>query len=132
MARLPLPATTLQSLKGGLHAHAPAILLDDFASGWPIRNQKPGLFIACFPHRSQLRFVLMRLPEPHRNKPRLTARTEHLRTALPVVKVAVTLTLKVRLLFDAQVRVPAVGLTHLDEFDTTQATISHQDAIGFP
>src|SRR6266536_854867 len=50
---LPLPATTFPVLKGGLDPHAPAILLETFAPGRLIRNEKPGLFMALFPHRTR-------------------------------------------------------------------------------
>src|SRR5436309_6280672 len=131
MTRLPLPAATLHVLSGGLHAHAPAILFDPFASGRPVTDQKPRLLLAFFPHRTQLRLVLMLLPEPYRAKPRLTWRTDHLRTGLPLVKVAVALALSILLLFNAQDIMPAVGLAQLNEFETTQATIGDQGAVGF-
>src|SRR2546429_4576093 len=123
MAGLPLPATTFHVLKGGLDPHAPAILLDTFAPGRLIRNEEPGLFLTFFPHRTQLRLVLMFLPQMHGAKPRLAWRTHHLRTGAPVVKVPVALALAVLVLLDAQHVVPAVGLAQLNEFETTQAAI---------
>src|SRR6266567_9333349 len=117
MARLPLPPATLHILKGRLHAHAPPILLDAFAPGRPVGNQKPGLFIAFFPHCTQLRLVCMFLPKPHRAKPGLTGLADDLRAGLPVLEVAIALALNVLLLFDTYHVVPAMSLTQLDEFE---------------
>src|SRR5436309_11761124 len=101
MARLPLPAPTLHILKGGLHPHAPAILLDAFAPGRSVRDQEPGLLVALFPHRAQLRLVRVLLPQSHRAKPGLAEVRHHLRTGLPAAKVARALALTVLVLVDA-------------------------------
>ena len=132
MARLPLPAATLHILKGGLHPHAPAVLLDAFAPGRPIRNQKPGLLVAFVPHRTELCLERMLLPQPHRAKPRLAGTRYDLRPALPPLKVAVALALAVLVLVDAQDIVPAVDLAEFNECEATQAAISDQGAVGFP
>jgi hypothetical protein len=99
MALFPLPATTLPILKGRLDPHAPAILLDAFAPGRPVGNQKPGLFLTLFPHGTQWRLLCLVLPKPHRAKAGLTGLADDLPAGLPVLEVAIALALNVLLLF---------------------------------
>lgn len=115
MTRLPLPAATLQVLKGGLHAHAPAILRDSCVLGRSIRQQKPGPLHPLLPRPHSGVYRTHALSRAVRCHTRTDRADGHLRTGLPVVNVAVARALKRLLLCDARDVVPGPGLDTVPE-----------------
>src|ERR1700730_5016082 len=79
MTVFPIPATTFEILKGGLHSPAPSILRDPLAAGKQIRNDEQRLFFLWCPIGTQIGLNRRLLPQPNRPIKPLARRTHQLR-----------------------------------------------------
>src|SRR2546421_5737571 len=132
MALFPLPAAAFHVLKGRLHTHTPAILAHPLATSRAIGNQEPGLLLSRLPDGTQLEFQGVFLPQTHGPIPGGAFMRHEVAGRSPALPGAMPPRLAELLLLDAQDIVPALGLTQLDERQSTQPTISDQRTVGFP
>src|SRR5258708_4038639 len=125
-----IPATTLAVLKGGFHAHAPAVLPYPSSPSRLIGDQEPGFFVARLPDGTQVGLDALLLPEPDASKPLLPRCADQCSTGLPVPPAPADPASSRMLGTDAQEVMPPALATQLHQRRTTEATVRDQRTVS--